>query len=232
MSLVAIKLFEMTLVGDFDGTNEVVNRWNYRGDVNGVAGGDAAGLMNAMGLEPTGGAFPLGQIGGALAAITSSVVTWHQVLCRNVYDPTDFIDLPFNPSVPGLLGGEALSPINAYGLRSNRTRLDIGRGYKRFAGPTETSIQAKGLLDPATLTALNAVADLMGDVLTFTDGTLTNTYIPVVVKKLKYTTPSGKTAYKYYPTEAEQLTKLAVGVIWESYPQIRSQVSRQYGKGR
>jgi len=227
----ATHLYELTLVGDFDGTNEVVNRWNYRGDVNGVAGGDAAALVNAMGLAPTAGAFPAATIGAALAAITSTVVTWHQALCRNVYDPTDFVDLPFNPSVPGTLGGEALSPINAYGLRSNRTRLDIGRGYKRFAGPTESSIIAKGLLDPATITALNQVATYMGDVLTFTDGTLTDSFTPVVVKKLKYTTPSGKTAYKYYATEAEQLTKLAVGVVWESYGEIRSQVSRQYGKG-
>jgi hypothetical protein len=158
-------------------------------------------------------------------------VVWNQCLCRNVYDPTDFIDLPFNPTVAGLGVGEVLSPINAFGLRSNRTRLDIGRGYKRFAGVPESSSATKGDIAAGALTALNALAALHGDILTYTDGALTDSFTPVVVKKLKYTTPSGRTAYKYYPTEAEQLTKLAVGVVWESYTNVRSQVSRQYGRG-
>jgi hypothetical protein len=227
----ATHIYEVTLVGRFNGSVEIVNRWNYRGDVNAVAGGDAAALVKAMGLDGSGGNFPVGKIGNSIQAITSTLVVWSQVLSRNVYDPTDFIDLPLNPAVAGTAAGESLSPINAYGLRSNRTRLDIGRGYKRFVGVVESAVATGGTIESAALTALNAIADLMGDIITFTDGSLTDSFTPVVVKKLKYTTPSGKTAYKYYPTEAEQLTKLAVGVTWESYLQVRSQVSRQYGRG-
>lgn len=227
----ATHLYEITLVGRYGTGVEVINRWNYRGDVNGVAGGDAAALAQAMGFVPTAGAFPVGTLGADIAAIVSSTVVWSQVLSRNVYDPTDFIDLPFVPSVPGGAAGEVLSPINAFGLRSNRTRLDIGRGYKRFAGVPEAASDTGGAINAATLVALNAVATLMGDILTYTDGSLTDSFTPVIVKKLKYTTDSGKTAYKYYPTEAEQLTKLAVGVVWESYDHVRSQVSRQYGRG-
>jgi len=227
----ATHLYEVTLVGRFGGAVEIVNRWNYRGDVNNVAGGDAAALVSAMGFEPVAGAFPAGTIGFALQPLISSEVVWNQCLCRNVYDPTDFIDLPFNPTVAGLGSGEVLSPINAFGLRSNRTRLDIGRGYKRFAGVPESSSATKGDIAAGALTALNSLAALHGDILTYTDGALTDSFTPVVVKKLKYTTPSGRTAYKYYLTEAEQLTKLAVGVVWESYTNVRSQVSRQYGRG-
>ena len=227
----ATHLYEVTLVGSYNGVVEVVNRWNYRGDVNGVAGGDAAGLIKAMGLVPTAGAFPVSKIGSALSAITNTIISWRQCLSRNVYDPTDFIDLPYVPIVQGTSSGECLSPINSFGVRSNRTRLDIGRGYKRFCGVTESSSAGGGIIAGAAQTALDSLAVLMGDVITFTDGTLTDSFTPVVVKKLKYTTPSGKIAYKYYTLEADQLAKLAVGVVWESYNTVRSQVSRQYGRG-
>lgn len=225
------QLYEVTLVGNMGNITEVINVWNYRGDVNGVSGGDAAALVNAMGLEPTAGAFPTGTIGVQLATISSNTVQWRQCLCRNVYDPTDFIDLPYNPVATGLGSGQVLSPINAYGLRSNRTRLDISRGFKRFAGVLEADVDTLGVLGSTVHAALDVLADLMGDTLTFTDGTLTDTFIPVIVKKLKYTTGSGKTAYKYYPTLTEQLTKLAVGIVWESYGEVRSQVSRQVRRG-
>lgn len=227
----ATHLYEVTLVGSYNGVVELVTRWNYRGDVNLVAGGDAAALVSAMGLEPTAGTFPVGTIGAAMQALANTIVTWRQVLSRNVYDPTDFIDLPYSPVAQGTSTGECLSPINAFGLRSNRTRLDIGRGYKRFPGVSEAASGGGGILVSGTLTALDALAALMTDTLTFTDGSLTDTFLPVVVQKQKYTTPSGKDAYRYYPTESEQLTKLAVGVTWESYDRVRSQVSRQYGRG-
>jgi hypothetical protein len=227
----AIHLYEITLVGTYNNNSQIVNRWNYRGDVNAVAGGDAAALAKAMGFVPVAGVFPVGTIGAALAAVSSVVVSWRQVLSRNVYDPTDFIDLPFVPAAPGTAPGEVLSPINAYGFRSNRTRLDIGRGYKRFSGVPESAVDSLGLVSSGAMLLLNDIAGFMGDVLTFTDGTLTDSFTPVVVKKLKYTTGSGKTAYKYYATEAEQLTKLAVGVVWEAYAEVRSQVSRQYRRG-
>jgi len=227
----ATHLYEVTLVGNMGNITEVVNVFNYQGDVNGVAGGDAAGLVNAMGLEPTAGTFPADTVGAALQALVSNTVQWRQCICRNVYDPTDFIDLPYVPVATGSGSGEVLSPINAFGLRSNRTRLDISRGYKRFPGVLESQVATLGDLTSGAVTALTLVATQMGESLTFTDGTLTDTFLPVIVKKEKYTTGSGKTAYKYYASEAVQLTKLAVGIVWEIYPQVRSQVSRQVGRG-
>lgn len=225
------QLYEVILVGNMGGITQVVNQWNYRGDVNGVVGGDAAALVNAMGLEPTGGSFPAGTLGAALQALCSNTVQWKSVLCRNVYDDTDFIDLPFVPIATGAGSGEVLSPINAFGLRSNRVRLDIGRGYKRFPGVLESQVATLGDLSSGALTLLTAVADAMGEIISFTDGTLTDTFTPVIVQKEKYTTPRGKTAYRYFSTLAAQLTHLAVGVVWEPYSQVRSQVSRQVGKG-
>jgi hypothetical protein len=210
---------------------QIINVWNYRGDVNGVSGGDAAGLVNAMGLNPTAGVFPADTIGDALQALLSNTVQWNSVLCRNVYDPLDYIDLPFVPVATGDGTGEVLSPINAFGLKSNRVRLDIGRGYKRFPGVLETQVATLGDLTSGAVTALALVASKMGEIITFTDGTLTDTFTPCIVGKKSYTTPRGKKAYKYWPTLTEQLTHLAVGVTWQGYSQVRSQVSRQVGKG-
>jgi len=227
----ATKLYEITLVGSYNGVVELVNRWNYRGDVNGVVGGDAAALAQAMGLVPTAGTFPAGKIGAALAALTNTIVQWRQILSRNVYDPTDFIDLPYVPPVQGLSTGECLSPINAYGLRSNRTRLDIGRGYKRFCGVSESASGGGGILESAALTGLNSLADLLGDVITYTDGSLTDSFTPCIVKKFKHVRVGRKDVYEYFEDPDEQMANLAVGVVWESYNTVRSQVSRQYGRG-
>jgi hypothetical protein len=109
--------------------------------------------------------------------------------------------------------------------------LDIGRGYKRFAGVSETASGGGGILESATLTALNSLATLMGDVITYTDGSLTDSFTPVIVKKFKLVRAGRKDVYKYYEDEAEQMANLAVGVVWESYNTVRSQVSRQYGRG-
>lgn len=227
----ATHLYELALIGNYNGQVEVVNRWNYRGDVNGVAGGDAAALVKAMGLVPTAGTFPVSTIGASIQAIANTIVSWTQCLCRNVYDPTDFIDLPYSPVVQGTSTGECLSPINAFGFRSNRTRLDIGRGYKRFPGVSEAASGGGGLIVSATLSSLDTLAGQMGEVITFTDGTLTDSFTPVVVQKFKLVRAGRKDVYKYWETEAEQLSHLAVGVTWEAYRSIRSQVSRQYGRG-
>jgi len=227
----ATHLYEAVLIGNMGNITEVVNVWNYKGEVNGVEGGDAAALVSAMGFDPIAGSFTADTMAAAIQALVSNTVQWRQIICRNVYDPTDFIDLPFVPVATGAGTGEALSPINAFGCRSNRTRLDISRGFKRFPGVLESQCDTLGDLTSAARTALTAVAVAMGESLSFTDGTLTDTFLPVIVQKEKYTTGSGKTAYKYWPTESVQLTKLAVGIVWEIYPQVRSQVSRQVGRG-
>jgi hypothetical protein len=57
------------------------------------------------------------------------------------------------------------------------------------------------------------------------------TFTPVIVGKQQYTTPSGNTAYRYYPTLTEQNLHLASNPVWEPYTTVRTQTSRQYGRG-
>jgi len=225
------KLYEVTLVGDLGG-QLLVNRWNYSGDGGDVPSGKAFGLASAMGFAPVAGVFPTGTIADAIAQFTSNGVTWNQCVVRAVYDPLDFVDVPFVPVASGLQSGDVEAMFVAYGIRSNRVRTDIGRGYKRFAGVNESHVSSLGVIDSTAIGLIEDLCVLMADVITFTESALTQSYTPVIAKKFPYTAPSGRTAYRYNPTEATQMAALADGITWEAYPTVRSQVSRQIGKGR
>lgn len=223
------KLYEVTLIGGMSGA-DVINRWNYLGDINGAVGGGAAGLVNALGLAPDSGNFPADTMGEALQVLTSNVMQWFSVLCRNIYDPTDFIDLPYTPIVTGDGTGEVQARFVSFGFKTNRKRLDIHRGYKRISGVLETATGTLGDLTPTYVENALALAEKMSESVSFTDGTLTDNYAPCIAKRLRYTAPSGKPAYKYYP-EDEQFDLLMTGITWTNYANVRSQVSRQLGKG-
>lgn len=207
---------------------ETVNRWNY------ILTGTPAAVTGAFGLISAMGAISLsvGTLIAALRALQSDQVDFVDIEARNIYSTTDFYTRPFATSTNGQQSGEGMSPIQAYGFRTSRVRTDVRRGTKRFAGVSESLITSGGLLTETGLTAANALKDKMDDALSYDDEGNTLTYTPCVCGKEAYTTPSGKTAYRYYGTEASQLAHTASGVLWETYDTVRSQVSRQYGRGR
>jgi len=229
-------LYEVTLEGVL-ANQQIINRWNYRSDGDDVPSGNSFGLATAMGFVPVSGVFPDGTLADAMATIVTENISFLQVIVRAVYVATDFADIPFIPPAPGLkTTGETESPFVALGLRTNRVRQDIGRGYKRFAGVAEQSIGENGVVDSGTLGEVNTLAGFMSDVLSFTEDALTISFTPCIVKKQLYHPSEGKNAYRYIPVadggESAQLDDIATGITWEGYTQVRSQVSRQYGKGR
>jgi hypothetical protein len=75
----------------------------------------------------------------------------------------------------------------------------------------------------------------MGAIITYDDEGNTISFAPAIVGKEKYTPDPLKPdryAYRYYPTLAEQMEHVAQGFNWDVYNQVRTQVSRQYGRGR
>lgn len=225
-------LYEATLQSRYY-DQQVINRWNYLGSGSGVGISGSAALASAMGFVPTAGSFTASTIAGALQAVVSNQLTFVSLLVRALYDdPTDFYDQTFPTGVVGgTTGSDSSSPVLAYGLRTNRTRSDIDRGTKRFAGVVDAAVTAGGEIDSAVLTALQAVADYMSDVLPYTGGGSTFSFAPIVVQKFMYTTPPAKKAYRYYEDEADQLEHIMQNVIWTPYDRVRSQTSRQYGHG-
>lgn len=225
-------LYELTMFGTFF-NQAVVNRFNYlsQGEPASVLG--SFGLMKAFGAIPDNLIYPAGSLFVTLMGGLSSQLKITSVVARAaaLYAPTDFYERPFPTPYVGGNSGQALSPAMAYGFRTSRIRLDIDRGTKRFAGVTETESDAGGVLSAATMAFLTSVATKMSAPLTYNDEGNTVTYTPCVVGKEKYTTPKGQKAYRYYPTLAEQLDHIATGILWQPYDTVRTQTSRQYGRG-
>lgn len=226
-------IYEVTLTQHyFD--QLVVNRWNYlsTGTPVGVTG--AFALMTAMGfiLSPTD--FPLGAIADTIQNMQSADVVWGGVLAKAIREaPTDFYDYGYPGGVVGAVtSGQGMSPINAWGFRTNRTRTDINRGTKRIVGITEGMADSGGVLVPVANEITAELAEKMSETLSYTDGGNSLTFAPIVVQKERYTVvPSGNFAYRYYSTIALQLEHIAQGVVWQGYDTVRSQTSRQYGHG-
>jgi hypothetical protein len=228
------ELMELTLNQTYFG-QKCVNRWNY------VASGTPAAvtlsfaLTSIMGFLSTDVNLLSTTVGGSLQAVQNVDAIFNSVIARAVYIDDDFYDSPFlSGTHGGASGGSgALSPTSAYGFFSSRVKQSIARGYKRFVGISESSSENGGEIVSGALTALEAVAGYMSDTLVYDDEGESLTFIPCIVQKEKYTVvDSGKDAYRYYADEAEQLVHTAQGILWTPYDQIRTQVSRQYGRGQ
>lgn len=221
-------IYEVTLTSQFV-NQSCINRWNY------VSGGIPAAVQGSFGLAFAFGLAPVttaASVFRSIRALTAAAVTFTGFIVKNLYDPEDFYSTPFGSVVVGDVGGETLGPFNAYGFRTNQVTTAISRGTKRFVGVAEAA-QNGGVVASATVTAqLQPLATIMGDALIYDDEGNTVTYSPAILGREEYVTPSGKTAYRKYDTEAEQLEHIAIGIAWEPYNTVRSQNSRQYGRGR
>jgi hypothetical protein len=234
-------IYELTLTQTFE--NQVcINRWNY------LMTGTPAAVSGSFALVSAAGAiydevhvppqYPTGTLMDYIHAMQSTLVQYQEITCFNPYDPVDFYQTPFVPPYTGGFSGEANSPVLAIGFRSNVVRRDIRRATKRFVGVGEAFPGNGGSLDTSNSILVN-LEHKMSDTLTYDDEGNTLNFIPCVVGKEKYQTNTGhptneadRFAYKYYATEAEQLEHIAQGITWEVYDHVRTQVSRQYGRGR
>ncbi len=225
-------LYEVVLEQRF--FNQIcINRWNYVGSGTPASVTGSFGLLSAMGFIPTSADLPTDSIGEGLQNLQNSNVLFVQATARAIYEDTDFYANPFYANTLGAspATGDAQSPLVAFGARSSRVKQSIGRGYKRFVGVTEGDTELAGQLNVNALARFENLRQYMSDTLTFDDEGNTLTFTPCISQKEKYETPGGKNAYRYYSTELLQAPHNAVGILWEMYPNVRSQVSRQYGRG-
>lgn len=225
-------LLEIVLTQTYVGQT-CINRWNYLSSGSAVSITNSAALVAAMGFVPVAGVFPAGTVAAKLQALQTDAVIFEQMLAKSIQgDPLDFYDYAFPTGVVGgATGLQTLPPFNAWGFRTNRVRSDIGRGTKRFVGVSEDAVLSGGTFASGTQAVMQQLADAMSATLSYTGGGSTLSFVPVVAKKIEYTTPSGKKAYEYRTPLSAQLTNLAEGVTWEIYEQVRSQTSRQFKHG-
>lgn len=229
----AMAILELVINQTYFG-NLVINRFHYIQSGTPAAVTPSFGLIAATGfLNSTlsGLNFESGSLARQWQTWVNEQVSFVSAYSRNLYSVSDFYETPYPSGVQGDIAQDALSPVMAFGLQTNRVRTDIRRGSKRFVGVGEGQTGSGGSLDSTTAAALDVLAGLMSDTLTYDDEGNTLTYVPCVLGLEKYTAPSGKDAYRPYGTEVEQLDHVAAGVLWSVMPKLRSQVSRQYGRG-
>jgi len=211
-----------------------VNRWNYISDsTEGDGNLGAFGLIRALGFYADGSpaVFPTGSLGAAIQALLNEQTIFVQAYAKNVYVPTDFYDYAFVDNVVGGVAGQGMSPVNAIGFTSSRTRTDIRRGQKRFGGVPVGFVTNGGDISATGLTAAATVADKLGDIVTYDTGASIIAYNGAVVSKQKLVDEDGNVTYQYYSTLAQQEEHLMTSLEWDVKPNIRTQGSRQYGRG-
>lgn len=227
-------LYEITLEQSLFG-QQVINRWNYQSDAIPAGESGAFKALVGMGFAPDTSvpAFGLGTVAGLLRDnVQNAAVTFVQAIAKNIYSDTDFYTYAFPPGTVGSGGGQCSSPVIAAGFTSDRTRADIRRAQKRFAGISEDLVVAGGTWAAGVAAAFQELGDAMGDINVVAAGGGSITYTPYVFGREKYT-PVGSTkpAYRYYPTELEQLDHIARINVFNLKGEVRTQTSRQYGRG-
>ena len=224
-------LYEVTLVSEFEG-QQCINRWNYVSTGVPAVTTGSFGLITAMmganvqPADPAAGSLML-----TIMELVTDTVKFSGLTAKAIYDVVDFYERPFVPKLSGLNAGAALPPFAAFGFRTNRVRQDIARATKRFVGVDE-GLQEQGTITGVGITTMTDLAARMSEILVYNDEGNTITYAPCVVKKEQYTTDKGTTAYRYYASEAEQMQNVATGILWQPYTTVRSQTSRQFGRGQ
>lgn len=233
-------IMEVVLEQSYAG-QQCINRWNY------IASGSPASVTLSFALASALGAiydalavppaYPPTGLMRIIAAIQNNGVLFENITVKNLYSVTDFYSTPFVNPLTGGNGGDGESPMVAFGYYTNRVRTDVRRATKRFVGVAKEDIADEGAIAAPHAAAMTALANAMSANLTYIDEGNTLTFTPAVCGKEKYTVPDSpaedpRYAYRYYATEAAQLQKTAQGIIWDWYQHVRSQTSRQYGRGR
>lgn len=228
---------EATLTQTYGG-QECVNRFTYQSTGTPAAVSLSFLLTRALGAIASAGIYPATGLMQRIANIQSDRVSFVTLTVKDLHSTTDFYSLPFIETLNGVISGDCMAPNVVVGYRTNRVRSDIDRGQKRFSGVAESIVGLEGFLSGAFVAGAGAaLATAMSAVLTETDEGNTVTFTPVVLGRQRYNpdtglpSPTGR-AYRYYPTPAEQAARTASGILWDIYPDTRTQASRTRGRGR
>lgn len=228
-------IMEVSLVQTYKQQN-TINRWNYIASGAPAAVTYAFALASALGAIESAGVYPTTGLMWKIALVQNTQVHFDELFVRNVHDDTEFYSVPFVETLDGqVTGSEGMPPFCSFGFRTNRTRLDVRRGTKRFVGVSEGD-QSAGTLDTTLVTgALANLASEMADILEYDDEGNTLSFAPVVCQKERYEVPDSdpaRYAYRYYTDPAVQLAHTMQGILWEPYDTVRTQTSRQFGRGQ
>jgi len=162
-----------------------------------------------------------------IAAILQNQVPIFHTRTVNLFNDADWEDFPISPAEMGTRTGQPLPPINVAAFKSAKPSSSQAPARKRFGALSESDVQGNGLQDVSGFfAALNALATKLGEAMVTGTG---NTYEPVIVKRIAYTAPSGKKAYRLPASQAEADDFPAINWGWDNV--VTSQITRKLGRG-
>lgn len=228
------KLMEVILQGTTP-TGMYLNKFNVYN--NSLSGTTIASLpiLETLGYDPSAPtAVKVGSILEAFQLMTPATFEWTQFYARDIYNVNDFAQI--NVSGAGWQGkrsGTAEYSAFVAKLKSTRTRQDIKAGFKALPPIlTNDTGMGTGALTSTVINMMTTICTRMDDGLDVYIGVGFNFFGWTIAQKEKYTTDSGKTAYRYYTTLEAQAERLATPVKWVPIERVSTQNSRKFGKGR
>lgn len=212
-----------------------INRWTYLGQIASEENTREFSGALLAGLGYSGSNAPLaGSMFATILYGLSQGVAGVSLTAFDPWEPTDYVSVPLE-EWSGAQITEGLSPVLGFGFKSDRTRRDVRRSTKRFAGLTEGFVGGNGAINAAGMAQASAIGAKMALQIAASRFGTDYTFFPITVSKERYPVPNTmpvRYAYRYYKPRETQLEHYAAIGDWGAYSTSRSQVSRQYGSGR
>jgi len=167
------------------------------------------------------------QIGTVIRDLQNVDVVWDEVRCRNLFDSSDAGS--YVVSDTGTASEtEGLGPFVATAFQLFGDNPAVKNGAKRFVGVVE-SWQVDGILTSSPIiTQGELVAEALATNVTAGDVIPSDTWAPVIVKRVRSGT-AGAYEYRLPESTGETVLSRIASALLSTF--LSSQVSRKYGRG-
>jgi len=156
-----------------------------------------------------------------MRSVQADGLTHIDLQVKSLSDPNDFGGLSL-ASVAGNIVGEEMPAFTAWAIRLIRSSRVTRHGQKRLAGVSEASV-SNGIAVASIITSMNSTV-LPAMFADWVKQDMTALPKPMLIKRIKYTTPSGSTAYRL-PINAGEYQAFRPAAA--AFQGVTSQVSRK-----
>ena len=213
--MAANDLYLITFKGG-DGISSTINTFTYR----------ASGVSSSATAPELASAFR----GGLVTAMRNILCTaWRCVsmTTQNLFADSDFEQYLYAAGVTGARTGDPMPTFTTLNFVSAKPTLSQDPARKLMGWFSETDSAGQVVVNTgAMLTALGAFSTALGANISGGSGSV---FAPVITKRIPYTTPKGKKAYRLPTNNGETVTFPATGWSYDIYWDHRT--TRKYGRG-
>lgn len=150
-----------------------------------------------------------GSMIGLIRGILSTEWFTVKMTTKNLFEDSDFEQYIWSPQLAGLRSGEVMPFFVTLNFVSAKPSLSQDPARKLMGWLSNTDVLGQNIVNTGTmLTALSAFTTGLGANITGADSSV---FAPVITKRIPYTTPKGKKAYRLPTNNAEAVTLPAIG---------------------